>query len=518
MKYAVSGKGKYLLLPVWAGAAEKDIKLSIDGKDEIMLMLPIGAEEENPSYFAPISLECLGCDSETHCAQINAGEWLSKAISLFSFSDSVPEPEPQENRPECHFTAKTGWINDPNGMVFKDGVYHLYFQYNPFNTSWENMCWGHAESRDLLHWEQKDTVLFPSACAHIFSGSAIQNTKALLGLNQNALIYFYTHAAPRPAPIEANRHFTQKIAFSTDGGKTLKKISGDFIPTLCADNRDPKVFFHSPTEAYICVLWLEKSTYAIFRSTNLQDWTESQRISFAPAWECPDLFELDCKSTNEKKWVFWSADGYYLVGSFDGYKFKAEQQIQKTYLSKLPYAAQTFSGIYPRVVSIAWLRTQDKGRLYHGAMSLPREFSLVKKEGKYLIAHNATAEFLGAEKEIQKENFFGNCAFKAENTAVLLDLDFAEKSGSQKYCIKINGEEIFAFDIAEKTARFGENRAQMDGANHIQLFLDGNIAELTNSDCTAILHLELLSARAKENCIEINADVDCRAILYSIGK
>ena len=505
MNYTVSGKGSYLLVPVWAGEEEKAIKITVDGGSEMMIMLPIASSNKKPSYSAPVAVVCAGSCAQEHTAVLSADVDLKAVISQFVFSDSVPEPEPQKCRPLCHFAAKTGWINDPNGMVFKDGVYHLYFQYNPFNTKWENMCWGHAESRDLLHWEQKDTVLFPSENAHIFSGSGIQNNHSLLNLPESALIFFYTYAAPRTAKSEAERAFSQKIAYSTDSGRTFQKMEGDFLPTICADNRDPKVFYHSPTQAYICVLWLKKSTYALFRSTDLKNWRETQRISLEPAWECPDLFELECGETHEKKWVFWSADGYYWVGNFDGYRFEAEQDMQKAYLTKLPYAAQTFSGLSERVVSIAWLRTENRAQLFRGVMSLPRCFSLVKKGSQYLLSQRAAEQWYASLKKIFSRQFSGSTSFSSESAAYLIDMDFGSEEA--EYTVSYGGKMLFS------SAVFG-NRG---GKKHIQLFIDGCIAELTNSDCTAIAHFELDAAECESAVVALESSGECGAALYSVG-
>ena len=246
MKYTVTGKGKYLLVPVWAGQKEKNVSLCIDDGKEIFLRLPLcslDSTQKEPSFFASIPLlskssmqsaESNALNSTLsiafHTLLLTVDEDLEEGIlSLFSFTDVVPHVKTLGKRPCIHFTANAGWINDPNGMVYKDGVYHLYFQYNPFNTQWENMCWGYAVSSDLLHWEQKDTVLFPNKEAHIFSGSGIVNSHSLLNLNKDALIFFYTYATPRG---KEERAFTQKIAYSTDNGTSFSLIEGDCIPTL----------------------------------------------------------------------------------------------------------------------------------------------------------------------------------------------------------------------------------------------------------------------------------------------
>lgn len=157
----------------------------------------------------------------------------------------------------------TGWINDPNGLI-----YYLYFQYNPFDTKWENMCWGHVISKDLLHWEQKETVLYPDQDGPIFSGSGIVNENALLGLPKDAYIYFYTSAGGK-SEWSKDKLPVQKIAYSIDGGNTLHKKDGCIVEHICDENRDPKVYWHEQSKAYIMLLYLTNNDYAILRSVDL---------------------------------------------------------------------------------------------------------------------------------------------------------------------------------------------------------------------------------------------------------
>ena len=296
---------------------------------------------------------------------------LRKAFFDGIRNEDVPETEEKSlratqgeafRRPSIHFTPQTGWMNDPNGLVYAEGVYHLYFQHNPFDVQWENMSWGHAVSRDLLHWEQKDDVLFPDETGTMFSGSGIVNDRKMLGLPEDALVFFYT-AAGNNNKWSAGKQFTQRIAYSTDGGETLHKIDKSVLPTVCKENRDPKVFWHEKSGAYIMTLWLEENDFGIFRSTDLLNWEQTDRLTFKEAWECPDLVCLKDEKGNET-WMFWSADGFYFWGEFDGYQFQTDGVRHAAYINKIAYAAQTYSNTGNRVISVPWLRFPNRGRNY----------------------------------------------------------------------------------------------------------------------------------------------------------
>ncbi len=271
-------------------------------------------------------------------------------------------------RPEdykYHFTTGLGWMNDPNGLVFKDGIYHLYFQYNPGRLDWGDIGWGHAFSKDLIHWTNHGLVLPPDDDGMIFSGSAISNGDEIL--------CYYT---------EAGKSFSQKLVRSTDGGKTLVKDKNFCVPTICRENRDPKVFYHEATSAYIMILWLEENDFAILRSEKADGHFElTQRFTLPGGFECPNLFELG------GTWFVWTAHGYYYPGTFDGFTFSWSGKKHEAFADSIPYAAQVFSGT-DELVLIPWLRIEDSGtpKKWNGIMGIPRRLELVKKDCGTLIS------------------------------------------------------------------------------------------------------------------------------------
>lgn len=416
-----------------------------------------------------------------------------------SFCDSQGEAF---RRPSIHFTPQTGWMNDPNGLVYADGVYHLYFQHNPFDVQWENMSWGHAVSKDLLHWEQKDDVLFPDETGTMFSGSSIVNDHKMLGLPEDALVFFYT-AAGNNNKWSAGKQFTQRVAYSTDGGETLHKLNKGVLPAVCMENRDPKVFWHEKSSAYIMTLWLEESDFGIFRSTDLLNWEQTDRLTFKEAWECPDLLCLKDEKENET-WMFWSADGYYFWGDFDGFKFQTDGVRHAAYINKMAYAAQTYSNTGNRVISVPWLRLPNRGRNYTGAMGLPREFSVAYKNGEKVLRQEPVREYEcskklvydGADKNAHasKEDMF---QWKtAPDTAAELKLTRKESEDILRVQVNSNFELVY-------NARTGELKAGEEtfligaGICDFSLLFDDVICEVTADRGTIIGIFELPESTEK---------------------
>ncbi len=281
--------------------------------------------------------------------------------------------------PKAHFTPQTGWMNDPNGLVCHDGVYELYYQYNPYGVEWNHISWGHAKSTDLVKWEYLPTTITPDEDGYMFSGCGIRNDHGMLGLPKDTLLFFYT-AAGHMSPESAGKGFKIMLAVSTDGGRTLEKTGKVLLDSPAWENRDPKVFWHEESSAYILVLYLHGQDFGIFRSENLEHFELTDRITLEGGYECPDLYPLPVEDSQEKKWVFWSADGSYYVGDFDGYHFKQTQERRYAYGTRHPlaYAAQTWSGASEdRVISVSWIKSVNVAGVYSGAYTMPRELGLV---------------------------------------------------------------------------------------------------------------------------------------------
>jgi len=294
----------------------------------------------------------------------------------------------EKNRPQFHFTTRRGWVNDPNGLVFYEGEYHLFYQHNPFEREWENMSWGHAVSKDLVHWEELPVALHPDKIGTMFSGSAVidyDNTSGFGKPGKPAMVALYTADSPERE--------VQCVAYSLDKGRTFTKYN-DGKPVIDSkekwnskDTRDPRVFWYKPGKHWVMAL-NERDGHSIYTSANLKEWKfESHTTGF---WECPDLFELAVDGDqNNKKWVMYGASNTYMIGSFDGKTFKPESG--KHYFSSGSiYAAQTYNNIPEtdgRRIQIGWGRVPQQGMAFNNMMLLPTELTLKKtKDGVRLYS------------------------------------------------------------------------------------------------------------------------------------
>jgi fructan beta-fructosidase len=261
-------------------------------------------------------------------------------------------------RPQFHFSAKKNWLNDPNGLVYYAGVYHLFFQYNAHGIEWGPNSWGHAVSTDLVHWKQLADALEPDDYGHIWSGSAVvdwNNTAGFKTGEADPLVAIYTTGSSNKTPV------VQAIAYSNDRGGTWTKYAGNpVIGNILAENRDPKVVWHERTRRWVMALYIDQNDYALFESPDLKNWSRLCDLTLPGAIECPDFFPLavDGNPTNIQ-WVFWGGNGTYQVGLFDGKTFTPEQDPRKAELGQNGYAAQTWSDIPEndgRRIQISWMR------------------------------------------------------------------------------------------------------------------------------------------------------------------
>ena len=285
-------------------------------------------------------------------------------------------------RPQFHFSSKIGWNNDPNGLIYHNGQYFLFYQHNPFGWNHGNMHWGLAVSRDLVHWVELDEALFPDESGTMYSGSGVVDHDNSAGLqvgSEKTLICFYT-AAGGTSTWSAEVPFTQCIAYSTDGGKSWQKYTGNpVLGHVVAINRDPKVVRHEPSGKWVMALYLENTDFALFGSSDLLKWERLCDVSVLGDSECPDFFELPVDGNSaEVRWVFSAASGNYLIGSFDGKTFSVESGPHRVQYGS-SYAAQSWSDIPTsdgRRIQIAWLRDEKPGMPFSQQMSFPIEMSL----------------------------------------------------------------------------------------------------------------------------------------------
>ena len=292
-------------------------------------------------------------------------------------------------RPQFHFTPRVGWNNDPNGLVWFEGEYHLFFQHNPYETKWGNMHWGHAVSKNLIHWEELNDALYPDELGTMFSGSAVIDRNNTSGWGENVMVAIYT--ADRSEPM----HEVQCVAYSTDRGRTFTKYEGN--PVIDSkemwnspQTRDPKVFWYEPDQAWVMALF-ELDGVSIYTSKDLKEWKyESHTMGF---WECPKLFELAVDSDpNQTKWVMYGVDNSYMIGEFNGKVFSPEKGKYKVTYG-LAHAAQTFNDVPDgRRIQIAWGRTQHPGMRFSQMMCFPTEITLRTTQVGVRVFHNPIKE------------------------------------------------------------------------------------------------------------------------------
>ncbi|MEN6496146.1 MAG: glycoside hydrolase family 32 protein [Thermoguttaceae bacterium] len=374
---------RYLHLPVRNGARKTWMRYVVDGQP--VREFEIELAEGKPEFWMPSDVS--DWKDRTLRVEIDALPFGSQGLASIAQADELPGlatvyKEPY--RPQFHFSPQYGWTNDPNGMVYYDGEYHLFFQHNPYGTSWGNMTWGHAISTDLLHWQELPDAVYPDKLGTIFSGSAVVDWNNTAGFQQGkekTLVLIYT-AAGGTNRVSHDQKFTQAIAYSTDRGRTWTKYAKNpVLGHIEGGNRDPKVFWHEPSRQWVMALYLDKFDFALFASPDLKQWT---RLCDIPAFgdrECPDFFELAVDGDkNNTRWLFWGASGYYLIGRFDGKTFVKESGPHQARWGANDYAAQTYSDIPAadgRRIQIAWMNGgKYPGMPFNQQMSIPRVFTL----------------------------------------------------------------------------------------------------------------------------------------------
>lgn len=378
---------RYVIFPISSSSPQKMVTISSDGKEYTGFKVRIAMD--SVEYLMPYDLS----DLVGKQIQITASD--NTDLSSVSFSDTIPGESSiykEKYRPQYHFSAKRGWINDPNGLVYHDGEYHLFYQYNPVDPDWGNLNWGHAVSYDLLHWRELPMAIRMGEDGEIYSGSAVMDYENVSGLSKDGIspmLAFYTLQVVQ-SPIYDHDGQMQCLAYSYDNGRTFTKYEGNpLVDTRMKDgtwhNRDPKVFYYAPGEHWVMALH-EKDGHSFYTSNNLIDWEYQSHVS--GFWECPELFELEIDGNpKNKKWVLTGASGTYMIGDFDGKVFTPTSG--KHYnVTGYQYAAQTFNQLPDnRRVQIGWASIRKPGMPFTGQMLLPVELSLTEtKDGPRLKA------------------------------------------------------------------------------------------------------------------------------------
>ena len=407
----VENPTKYLLLPIQEEKDEAQVLLDTGSKDDTWMDVRLA--QNGSDYYVPFALG----KGKTATVKILGLKKDALALNLLKLSDTFDTTNTDYYRPSYHFTPLYGWMNDPNGMVYKDGEYHLYFQYNPYGSKWGNMHWGHAVSKDLVHWEHLDPAIARDPVGHIFSGSSVIDKKNTAGFGKDAIIAIYTNSSENLGQVQC-------IAYSNDNGRTFTKYEGNPVLTPfdgLKDFRDPKVFWYEKGKCWYMIVSADKET-RFYKSKNLKKWTYvsafGKGLGQQPCqYECPDFFQLPVNGDKKKmKWVmtmninpgcwFGGSATEYFVGDFDGKNFTCPDAHDVKWLDwgKDHYATVTFSNTGDRVLGITWMSNWQYANLTpfkqnRGANGLPRELKLYENNGKYYVSENVAPEVYALRKE-----------------------------------------------------------------------------------------------------------------------
>ncbi len=388
---------KYLLLPV--EEKEENAHIRVVRNNQLEKTFNCRLAVDKVDYFVPYEVG----EGELFDISFNGNMRATGPINGFacwkrmSYSDSFDTKNVEKHRPIYHHTPQYGWMNDPNGMFYKDGVWHLCYQFNPYGSQWENMTWGHSTSTDLVHWTAKSTAITPDALGTIFSGCCVVDKNNTAGFGNDAIVAFYTSAGASQM---------QSMAYSTDGGKTFTKYENNpVITSNVPDFRDPHVFWNDEAGFWNMILAAGQQM-SIYSSKNLKEWKHESDFgaeygNHGGVWECPDLMKMKVKGTDKEKWMlicninpggpFGGSATQYFIGEFDGHKFTCEDEPTETKwmdYGKDHYATITFDNAPDgRHVGVAWMSNwqyanQVPTKQFRSANSIARDFGLFEYNGE----------------------------------------------------------------------------------------------------------------------------------------
>ncbi|MFO0969341.1 MAG: DUF4980 domain-containing protein [Gemmataceae bacterium] len=506
---------RFLFFPVKNGAKQRKVNVVVDGKIERFFDVELA--DAKADWWAPLDVSAWRGKKLT----IEAGRAPAGSAALASIdqgdelkgdADLYREPL----RPQFHFSPKRGWTNDPNGLVFFNGEYHLFFQHNPYGWGWGNMHWGHAVSKDLVHWVELGDALYPDAMGPVFSGSAVVDWKNTSGFGKDGkppLVLIYT-AAGNPT--------VQCLAYSRDGKSFTKYAGNPVLKQITPGNRDPKVFWHEPTKRWVMTLYVEvdkKHTIHFLTSPDLKDWTVRSKID--GFFECPDFFELPIDGdATRKKWVLTAASSEYMIGGFDGEKFTPETPKLPGHRGRGFYAAQTFSDIPAadgRRIQIGWLQAPSPGMAFNQAMSVPLELSLRTTPDGPRLAWAPVKELNGlrGKSHAGYKITLTNSETTLTDRAELVDLEAVFKPGKGKVTFLVRDIPV-VYDGAKEELIVNKHRAPAPlrgGHMELRILVDRTAIEVFASDGLTYVPMPLIPEAARRSIrVDVTGSADFRTL------
>ena len=400
----INTNNRYLLIPVQERAEMAHVR--VVKNNQLAQTFNVRLAVDKIDYFVPLDLNTVSGEAVLQ-VKVPAQQHVNKAFKDYScwtsmkYSDTFDSRNVEKFRPAYHHSPVYGWMNDPNGLFYKDGVWHLYYQWNPYGSQWENMTWGHSTSTDGLHWTPQPTAIEADALGAIFSGCCVVDKNNTAGFGNGAIVAYYTSAGARQ---------TQSMAYSVDGGQTFTKYAGNpVIVSDVPDFRDPHIFWNEEAGFWNMVL-ASGQEMSIYSSKDLKQWKHESNFGLtygnhSGVWECPDLMKLPVDGTGEQKWMlicninpggpFGGSATQYFIGQFDGHQFVCEDQPEETKwmdYGKDHYATVTFDNAPDgRRVAIAWMSNwqyanQVPTMQFRSANSILRDLSLYQYEGETYCA------------------------------------------------------------------------------------------------------------------------------------
>lgn len=485
----INPTSRYLLMPVEESQEDARVNVLVDGRLDRTIQCRLAKEKVD--YTVPLDLSAYkGHDVVlnilTPGARHMRGENVRNEVcwSNFTLSDSFDTTNREKYRPLYHHTPLYGWMNDPNGMVYKDGTWHLYYQWNPFGSKWQNMTWGHSTSTDLVNWQHHPAAIEPDGLGAIFSGSSVLDPANTSGAGSDAIVSLYTSAADSQV---------QSLAVSHDNGMTFRKYAGNPVITLDSEARDPNMFWYEPNKEWVLVLaHALEHEMLIYTSPNLKDWTMRSRFgkglgSQDGVWECPDLFELPVQGTNKSKWVlvgninpggpFGGSATQYFVGDFDGHTFTPDLDsngmvpVKWMDYGKDHYATVSFSDAPAgRRVLLGWMSNWEYAndvptKQFRSANTLPRDAAL----------------FVGADKQIYLASAPSPEVDALRSTSTVDIEKVSLRKDSRKFTLPSANYGICEIDLAIPTNTNGNVRITLANNRDEKTVMTYNPAERTVS-------------------------------------
>lgn len=506
--YRINEQKNYLLLPVQEKAEMCNIKV-VKNNTQVKA-LNVRLASNHIDYYVPLDLKQFGEDAKLALdIHVNGTYRNDGELSGFTcwkkmqFSDTFDTANREKYRPVYHHTPAWGWMNDPNGMFYKDGVWHLYFQYNPYGSQWENMTWGHSTSTDLIHWTFQGAPIEADAWGTVFSGSAVVDHNNTAGFGKGAVVAMYT---------SAGENQTQSIAYSNDNGQTFTKYDGNPVLTSnTPDYRDPHVFWNEDIKRWNMIM-AEGQHMDIYSSADLKEWKLESQFgaeygNHGGVWECPDLMKMKVRGTDQYKWMllcninpggpFGGSATQYFVGQFDGHKFTCESAPEVTKwmdYGKDHYATVTFDNAPDgRRVAMAWMSNwqyanQVPTMQFRSANSVPRDLDLYEYQGQTYCGVTPSPELAAARPKKATKTLTEACemvvTLKGNATITLANdkgeqvvLTYDEKSRTFAMDRTKSGQKEFSDDFAALTV------APVHGKmSQLRLFIDRSSIEAFDAD------------------------------------